>query len=757
MNKKTTKMKNKITLLAGVILITCSMYSQVKEKEIISKNVKGKAELINFSETKVGSDHKSINDFLLKQFASKNTNGSKVVENNGKSEFRLELKNTRIENKLESKKYQQFYNGIKVEFGIQNMVSENGFLKTSSGKHIEVLNVNTTPKLSENIALDFAIKTIGAKNYMWENKANDDFLKKEQKNEKATYFPKGELVIIEKDMFGENPTPVLAYKFDIYASNPISRDYVYIDANNGEVILTDPIIKHIQGIGSTRYSGQRAIETQQSDSQYKLRDYSRGSGIETYNMNRGTDYNSATDFIDNDNNWNEYNNANKDNAALDAHWGAEKTYDYFLTKHNRNSYDGNGAKIKSYVHFSLNYENAGWTGDRMIYGDGGTTFTPLTSIDVIGHEIGHGVCQTTAGLIYSKESGAINEGLSDIWGAMVEYFAEPTKQTYLIGEEIKIGGGALRSMSNPKSQGQPDTYGGTYWYDQNCTPTNLNDRCGVHRNSGVMNHWFYILSEGKTGTNDKGNFYSVAGIGKEKAAKIAYRAESVYFTSTTNYLQASDLTIQAAKDLYGINSVESSAVEKAWYAVGVKEILWVGVPSIEINLESDSNYVNISLIGASSTDIKSQKITSTTWTQIASTGGGHAGGSGFTGFGNGPNFYWTSTLKITATNSYGTTEIIRDVTCAPPTPCNTINYSFETTTENNFIINQIIIPCEGVTGNEVSTVYDGTTEIRIYNFQGTEVLKSKGNKIDLSPLNTGMYIIKATIDNQIITSKIIKK
>lgn len=575
MNKKTTKMKNQIALIAFVILTTCSMYSQVKEKEIISKNRKGNAELINFSETKISSDDISVNDFLIKQFASKNSDGSKVIAKNGKTEFRIESKSIRMENKLESKKYQQFYNGLRVEFGIQNVVSENGIVKTSNGNHIDVLDVNTSPKLTENKALDFAIKNIGAKSYMWENKENDDFLKKEQKNEKATYFPKGELVIIEKDMFGENPIPVLAYKFDIYASNPISRDYVYIDANNGEVILKDAIIKHIQGIGSTRYSGQREIETQQSGSQYKLRDYSRGSGIETYNMNRGTNYNSATDFIDNDNNWVEYNNANKDNAALDAHWGTEKTYDYFLTKHNRNSYNGNGAVLRNYVHANLigmgysSNDNAFWDGQRMTYGDGTNYFDALTSVDVVGHEIGHGVCSTTAGLIYSKESGAINEGLSDIWGAMIEYFADSSKQTYLIGEEIKLGGGALRSMSNPKSQGQPDTYGGTYWYDQNCTPTRENDNCGVHRNSGVLNHWFYILSEGKTGTNDKGNPYSVTGIGKDKAAKIVYRAESVYFTSTTNYLQARDLTIQAATDLYGVNSIESSVVCQAWSAVGV--------------------------------------------------------------------------------------------------------------------------------------------------------------------------------------------
>lgn len=584
-------MKKFKSLLAIILLITYSTYSQVKESEVLSKNSKGNAELINFRETKIKSDKKSVNEFLKKQYNCKN-----------EIEFKEDSESIILDNQLESKKMQQYYRNIKIEFSIQNIVSENGILKSSNGRYVEIGTINIEPKLTENEALNFALKNIGAKSYMWEDKKNEDFIKKEENNVKATYYPKAELVIIEKDLFGESPTPILAYKFNIYASYPISRDYIYIDADNGDVLLKDPIIKHIQGSGTTRYSGQRTFETQQNGNQYKLRDYSRGNGIETYNMNNTANYAGATDFIDNDNNWTsaEYNNANKDNAALDAHWGTEKTYDYFLTKHNRNSYNNNGAILKNYVHSNLiamgypSNDNAFWDGQRMTYGDGTSSFDALTSIDVVGHEIGHGVCSNTANLIYSKESGAINEGLSDIWGAMIEYYADTTKQTYLIGEDIKLGGGALRSMSNPNVYNQPKTYGGTYWYDQNCTPNNTNDYCGVHRNSGVMNHWFYILSEGKTDTNDLGNSYNVIGIGKDKAAKIVYRAESVYFTATTNYLQAKDLTIQAAKDLYGTNSVESATVCQSWYAVGVGSnncaIIPVAINGDNVICNSSTNY-----------------------------------------------------------------------------------------------------------------------------------------------------------------------
>ena len=131
-------------------------------------------------------------------------------------------------------------------------------------------------------------------------------------------------------------------------------------------------------------------------------------------MNRGESYGSATDFSDVDNNWTsaEYNNSNFDNAALDAHWGAMMTQDYWRTVHSRNSFDNNGTKIKSYVHYSSSYPNAFWDGYVMTYGDGdGYDYYPFTAVDICGHEIGHAVCEYTAGLVYANESGAMNESL----------------------------------------------------------------------------------------------------------------------------------------------------------------------------------------------------------------------------------------------------------------------------------------------------------------------------------------------------------
>ena len=508
--------------------------------------------------------------------------------------------------------YQQYYNGVKVEFATYKIHSKQGQIQFLNGDYYAVDNLNTQPSISAEAGLQRAISHIGAQHYMWEF----DAAAKEMDNYTR---PTGELVILPSKMIDKSQNR-LAYKYDIFATEPISRGFVYVDAQNGEILFYDAIIKHADtfghigdthevtdyrvafglvdqpqlvaapmvasGTAATRYSGSQTITTELSGSNYILSDSAKK--IYTRNANNqstsGYPYvSNYTQFTDSNNNWTaaEFHNAAKDDAALDAHFGATKTYDYFLEKHNRNSYDNNGAQIRSYVHVGSNYDNAFWNGSVMSYGDGSSNgtegngyFDALTSLDVAAHEIGHAVCSSTANLAYQKESGAMNEGFSDIWAAVVEHYAAPNdsnKDPWLIGEEIdrRNGSIALRSMSNPNARSQPDTYGGTYWVNVNCSPSSSNDYCGVHTNSGVLNHWFYILSEGKSGTNDIGNAFSVSGIGMDKAAKIAYRLESVYLSASSTFANARTYGIQAATDLYGADSAEVIATTNAWYAVGV--------------------------------------------------------------------------------------------------------------------------------------------------------------------------------------------
>jgi len=581
------KLLSKIALVLSVSLFAIDGSAQDSAKNVKQKVVdeNGKPSLITFNEnsTYKSTDSKKV---LTEQLELKDNSTFSIMNTESdKSGFSHE-------------KFQLYHQGVKVEYATYSLHSKNGKITSMSGEYYDIQNTVAIPTISQETAFKKALNQIGASTYLWENPENASKI--------GYHKPEGELVflpsMIDQGEKNTNQKARLAYKFDIYATSPVSRGDLYIDAITGEALYYNATIKHlgeyshakssslnkvsakntnaaktffVSANAATRYSGTQSIQTALSGSSYILSDATRGNGVQTFNMKKGTNYSAAVNFTDSDNNWTatEFNNANKDNAALDAHWGAEKTYDYFSAVHGRNSYDNLGAAIKSYVHYDLAYDNAYWNGSVMTYGDGSDTyFDALTSIDVAGHEIGHAVCEKTANLAYQKESGAMNEAFSDIWGACIEYYASPGKSTWLIGEDIERRAGrlALRSMSDPKSEGQPDTYGGTNWKLIECgTPTQANDYCGVHTNSGVLNHWFYILTIGKSGTNDIGNSYNVTGINIDKAAKIAYRLESVYLSANSTYANARTYGIQAATDLYGAGSPEVIATTNAFYAVGV--------------------------------------------------------------------------------------------------------------------------------------------------------------------------------------------
>ena len=466
---------------------------------------------------------------------------------------------------------------------------------------------------------------------MWQNQENEAFAKENEA--RGTYKPKGELVVIE-EYFKNTGIMRLAYKLDIYASAPISRTDIYIDAISGEILYRNATIKHanVVGTAATTYSGSRSITADSFNGAYRLRETAHGLGIETYNANRSNSYTSAVDFTDNDNNWTAAERTtNFDQIALDAHWGATATYDYFKNVHGRNSYDNANAKIKSYVHFDdvpggAGFENAYWNGSVMTYGDGATRFKPLASLDVCGHEIGHAICEKTANLAYQRESGGMNEGFSDIWGAAIEAYSTTGKATWLIGEDIDKVRPSLRSMSNPNAEGQPDTYGGTYWQNPNCgTPTQNNDYCGVHTNSGVLNYWFYLLSVGGSGTNDISQAFSVSALTIDKAAKIAFRTEATYLSANSTYANARTFAIKSAQDLYGVNSNEEIQTTNAWHAVGVgaKYVAPVtttcAVPTalaatLVASTTATLNWGAVS--GASTYDVRLKTTASATWTDF---------------------------------------------------------------------------------------------------------------------------------------------
>lgn len=500
-------------------------------------------------------------------------------------------------------RYQQYYEGFPVEGGVYILHSKDGYVQSANGVFFKGITAASSPVLSEAMALQKALDYVHAAVYKWQIPEEEHHIREEKNDVSATYFPKGTLVLAAKDRNYAPENFKLSYKFDIYAHQPLSRQYVFVDAVNGDIILTNDRIHHIDSTGTavTKFSGNRTIKADYvSPGNFRLRETAR-CGIRTYNLQTGTNYSAAIDFTDTDNYWNNVN-AQKDEVATDAHWGSEVTYDFYKGNFNRDSYDNMNSNLLSYVHYSTNYVNAFWDGTRMTYGDGnlGSGFHPLTCLDVIGHEITHGVTEYTADLVYSYEPGALNESFSDIFGKAIEYANKASTFTWIIGKEITTSGNGIRNMQNPNIHGDPDTYLGTNWY------TGTGDNGGVHTNSGVQNYWFYLLCQGGSGTNDVGNAFNVTGIGFIKAQNIAYRNLSVYLTTTSEYADARFYAIQAAIDLYGACSPEHESVTRAWYAVNVGPNYIAGVNAnfnanalTFCSIPASVNFTNTSINGTS--------------------------------------------------------------------------------------------------------------------------------------------------------------
>ena len=376
-------------------------------------------------------------------------------------------------------------------------------------------------------------------------------------------------------VYARGDLPALAYDvhvFSEHADGTPSETHVIVDARNGAILETwdDIHTNAAAGTGRGFFNGNVALTTDFVSNIYNLRDPSRGNQF-TINMANRTSGGSV--FTDADNAWGDNTLSSSQTIGVDAQYGTAVTWDYFKNVHGRNGIANNGVGAYNRVHYGTRYNNAFWSDSCfcMTYGDGdGTTFNPFDSLDVAGHEMTHGVTSRTARLVYSGESGGLNEATSDIFGSMVEFYANNPNDPgdYLIGERLyKSGTRWLRSMINPSTDGAS----ADCWYSG---VGSLN----VHYSSGVANHFYYLLAEGTTNgspsrtcvagdTRVANGTGTLTGIGRNKAEKIWYRALTVYMTSNTNYAGARTATVNAANDLYGAGSPESAAVAAAWTAV----------------------------------------------------------------------------------------------------------------------------------------------------------------------------------------------
>ncbi|MFD7079947.1 M4 family metallopeptidase [Streptomyces sp. NPDC059918] len=449
-------------------------------------------------------------------------------------------------------RYERTYEGLPV-LGGDLVVSRTAAEKTQSvskASNAQLQGVSTSapadaPAAASAKALD-AAKAVGSK------------------ADKADVAPR-------KIVWMANGVPTLAYETVIGGlqdDGTPNQLHVITDAKTGAKLHQWQGIE--TGVGNTHYSGQVTLGTSQSGSTFTMNDAARG-GHKTYNLNRGTSgigslFSQSTDT------WGNGANSNAATAGADAAYGAGVTWDFYKNVFGRSGIRGDGVAAYSRVHYGNAYVNAFWDDSCfcMTYGDGTANNDPLTSLDVAGHEMSHGVTAATAGLEYSNESGGLNEATSDIMGTSVEFYANNSsaRGNYLIGEQININGDGtpLRYMDKPsKDGGSADA-----WYSG---VGNLD----VHYSSGPANHWFYLASEGSGAKVVNGVSYNsptsdglpVTAIGRDKAQLIWYKALTTKFNSTTDYAGARAGTIAAATELYGAGSAEVKNVTDAWAAVNV--------------------------------------------------------------------------------------------------------------------------------------------------------------------------------------------
>ncbi|ROU05218.1 M4 family peptidase [Lysobacter enzymogenes] len=403
-------------------------------------------------------------------------------------------------------------------------------------------------------------------------------------------------------VFAQGTAPTLAYQMELRGDRrndpaPGHLTY-YVDAGTGVLLHTEDRVQTAaaSGTGKSVIYGNVGIVTDSvAGGGFRLFDPSRGGGA-TYDANNAsannfsTGYPNATLFTDADNVWGNNAMSDRASAAADAHYGVAVTWDYFKNVHARNGIFNDGKGARSVVHVGTNYVNAFWydngsTVRYMAYGDGdGNTYNPLVAIDVAGHEMTHGITGATAKLGYYnvKDTGGINEGISDIFGTLVEFYANNASDRgdYLIGEKVfksnPSSTQALRAMFKQDADGNSKVC-----YPSAGFTAAQTARGGIydpHYTSGVLNRVFYLASEGAvvpSGFNYTkaqlvcNNDTTIAGVGRDKIGAIMYRALTRYFVSSTTYPQARTWTLQAAADLYGASSPEHATLARAWSAANV--------------------------------------------------------------------------------------------------------------------------------------------------------------------------------------------
>ena len=343
----------------------------------------------------------------------------------------------------------------------------------------------------------------------------------------------------------------------VYAVESISEGAKfqhYLDSETGRVIASVPEIIHTEWATlNTQHSGRQRVKVDFQSGQYKLRDSERKISVGDRGQERFTSRTPEFDY-----GWQGPYGA----MPLDIYFGIEKLYELHEQSFNWLGLDGAGKSMNGEVIINeYGYTNAYWNGESSYFGSGDCHYLPITSLDVVGHEFSHGITENTSDLFYFGESGALNEGFSDIMGKALEYNAGRATFTWELAERSGANNEfapPFRSMKDPKAFGKPACVRGDFW----------DIDAGVHHSSGPLGHWFQLLVDGGSGVNDLGQSYSVTGLGMAQAYEIAFALNTAYLTEFNTYRESHQLCMDLVESAYSAQPGIVRSVEQAWIAIG---------------------------------------------------------------------------------------------------------------------------------------------------------------------------------------------
>lgn len=440
-------------------------------------------------------------------------------------------------------RYQLSYEGYPVENTMYILHTKQGVPVSANGDYVNDISLKTGKVIAAEKAIESAYKS---ENVVYSS-ATQKWIKN---NLKATSTKK---IIYHT----ATKTYKLVYEVNVVAGIGHQHE-VAVDAISGEVLRTENHFKCAKI--HTIYSGERNVTTMDSAGKYYLVDKVRG--IRTYDAKGASTQGQepvGAELVENPTD--EWQKDDFSTGALDAHFSATAAYDYFLNTHNHKSYDDEGSPINSYVNVDIGEQpNAFWGGFMVISRP--VNGILLSTLDIVCHEISHGVSISSANFGNQGETGALGEAYSDMFGALIEksvYPNYPDSLNYQTGEQFtEIG----RDFINPERYDNPSYYKGKNWDASNQD---------VHKNGNLHTHWMYLVAEGDANyTNEKNENYNIKGIGRDKVGDIIFRTLTLYLTPNSGYKESMLYSIQAAKELYGACSDEVNTVKKVWKAVGLE-------------------------------------------------------------------------------------------------------------------------------------------------------------------------------------------